>query len=96
MTRLRLLLADDHTLVRQGLRKILEERQDWQVIAEAAHGRDAVRIAVADRPDVAILDVAMSTMNGVEATRQILKRQPDVRVLILSMHAEEAYMSSRR
>lgn len=90
---LRILLADDHTLVRQGLRKMLEERPDWQVIAEAGDGREAVRLAEEHRPDVAIIDVAMPLLNGVETTRQIVKRAPHVRVLVLSMHADEAYVT---
>jgi two-component system, NarL family, response regulator NreC len=93
MARVRILLADDHTVVRQGLRKLLEERADWAVIAEAGDGREAVRLAEEHRPDVAIVDVAMPLLNGVEAIRQISKRVPGVRVLVLSMHADEAYVT---
>lgn len=93
MERLRILLADDHTIVRQGLRKVLEERSEWEVVAEAADGREAVRLAEQYRPDVAILDVAMPLLNGIEATRQIKRRLPDTRVLVLSMHADEAYVT---
>jgi two-component system response regulator NreC len=92
MTRLRILLGDDHTLLRQGLRKILQERPDWDVVAEAGDGREAVRQALAVQPDVAILDIGMPLMNGIEATRQIVRRRPDTHVLILSMHANEAYI----
>ena len=92
MGTLRILLADDHTVVRQGLRKVLEERSDWRVVAEAGDGREAVRQAEQHKPDVAILDVAMPLLNGIEATRQIVKRVPNVRVLVLSMHADEAYV----
>jgi two-component system response regulator NreC len=92
MARLRILLGDDHTLLRQGLRKILQERSDWDVIAEAGDGREAVRQALAVQPDVAILDIGMPLMNGIEATRQIVRRRPDTHVLILSMHANEAYI----
>jgi two-component system, NarL family, response regulator NreC len=90
---LRILLADDHTVVRQGLRKVLEERPDWQVVAEAGDGREAVRLAEQHKPDVAVLDVAMPLLNGVEATRQIVKRVPGTRVLVLSMHSDEAYVT---
>ena len=93
MGRVRILLADDHTLVRQGLRKLLEERPDWEVIAEAGDGREAVRLAEQHKPDVAILDVAMPLLNGIEATRQITRRVPGTRVLVLSMHADEAYVT---
>jgi len=93
MGRLRLLLADDHTIVRQGLRKILEERPDWEVVAEAGDGREAIRQAELLRPDVAILDVAMPLLNGIEATRQITRRVPTTRILVLSMHADEAYVA---
>ena len=81
MGRVRILLADDHTVVRQGLRKLLEERPDWEVIAEAGDGREAVRLAEQQKPDVAILDVAMPLLNGIEATRQITKRVPSTFVL---------------
>jgi two-component system response regulator NreC len=90
---LRILLADDHTLVRQGIRKMLEENPLWSVVAEAGNGREAVRLAEEHRPDVAILDVAMPLLNGVEATRQIVRRAPDVHILVLSMHADEAYVT---
>jgi DNA-binding NarL/FixJ family response regulator len=93
MGRVRILLADDHTLVRQGLRKLLEERPDWEVVAEAGDGREAVRLAEQHKPDVAILDVAMPLLNGIEATRQITRRVPGTRVLVLSMHADEAYVT---
>ena len=93
MGRIRILLADDHTLVRQGLRKLLEERPDWEVIAEAGDGREAVRLAEQLKPDVAILDVAMPLLNGIEATRQITKRVPGTHVLVRSMPADEAYVT---
>lgn len=93
MGRVRILLADDHTIVRQGLRKVLEERPEWEVVAEAGDGREAVRLAEQHRPDVAIVDVAMPLLNGIETTRQITKRVPNARVLVLSMHADEAYVT---
>jgi two-component system response regulator NreC len=91
MGKLRILVGDDHTLVRQGFRKILEDRPEWEVVAEASDGRDAVRQALAAQPDIAILDIGMPFLNGIEATRQITRRLP-TRVLILSMHAHEAYI----
>ena len=93
MAPLRILLADDHTVVRQGLRKVLEERPEWEVVAEAGDGRDAVRLAEEMKPDVAIVDVAMPLLNGIEATRQIVKRSPSTRVLVLTMHSDEAYVN---
>jgi DNA-binding NarL/FixJ family response regulator len=89
---LRILLGDDHTVLRQGLRRILEDRPGWQVIAEAGNGRDVVRDAIELKPDVAVLDIAMPLLNGIEATRQITRRAPAVRVLMLSMHSDEAYV----
>jgi DNA-binding NarL/FixJ family response regulator len=93
MGAVRILLGDDHTVVRQGLRKILEEQPAWQVIAQASDGREAVQQTLALLPDVAVLDIAMPLLNGIEATRQIVRRAPAVHVLILSMHAEEAYVT---
>lgn len=93
MPKLRITLADDHTVVRQGLRKVLEERADWEVVAEAGDGREAVRQASELEPDVAIVDITMPLLNGVEATRQIVKRSPSTRVLVLTMHADEAYVN---
>ncbi|MBI2189819.1 MAG: response regulator transcription factor [Acidobacteria bacterium] len=93
MPKLRILLADDHTVVRQGLRKVLEERSDWEVVAEAGDGREAVRQAEEIQPDVAILDITMPLLNGVEAARQIVKRSPSTRVLVLTMHSDEAYVN---
>jgi DNA-binding NarL/FixJ family response regulator len=92
MSKLTILLGDDHVLVRQGIRKILEERQTWTVVDEARDGREAVRKALELQPDVAILDIGMPLLNGIEATRQIVRRAPNIKVLILSMHTEEAYI----
>jgi len=92
-TALRILLADDHTVVRQGLRKVLEERPEWQVVAEAGDGHEAVRLAELHKPNVAVLDVAMPLLNGIEATRRIAKRVPHTRILVLSMYSDEAYVT---
>jgi len=93
VAKLRILLADDHTLVRQGLRRILEERPDWDVIGEVSDGRSAVQLALAEKPDLVIMDVGMAGLNGIEAARQITRREPSVHVLILSMHADESYIT---
>ncbi len=93
MAKLRILIGDDHTLMRQGLRKILEERPEWEIVAEAGDGRAAVRQTAALEPDVAVLDIGMPLLNGIEATAQITRRMPSVAVLILSMHADEAYVT---
>jgi two-component system, NarL family, response regulator NreC len=90
---MRILLGDDHTLVRQGLRKILEEQPDWEVVGEASDGREAVRETAALQPEVAVLDIGMPLLNGIEATRQIVRRFPAINILILSMHSEEAYIT---
>jgi DNA-binding NarL/FixJ family response regulator len=87
------LLGDDHTLVRQGLRKILEARSDWDVVAEVGDGRLAIQHCIALKPDVAILDVGMPLLNGIDATQQIVKRVPETKVLMLSMHSDEAYVT---
>lgn len=89
-----ILLGEDHTVVRQGLRKILEDHEDWKVVGEAADGRDSVRLALELRPKVAVLDISMPLLNGIDATRQINRRHPDVGVVILSMHAEEAFITT--
>lgn len=93
MSKLRLLLADDHALVRQGLRKILEERPEWQVIGEAGDGRETVKMVLEERPDVAVVDIGMPMLNGIDATRQIVRKWPDARVLMLSMHKDEPYVA---
>jgi DNA-binding NarL/FixJ family response regulator len=79
--------------VRHGLRKILEARPDLEVVAEAGDGRDAVKKILELEPNVAVLDISMPLLNGIEATRQIVKRAPTVNILILSMHADEAYIT---
>ena len=92
MARLRILLADDHTIVRQGLRKILEAQPEWTVVAEASDGRETVRLATELQPDVVVLDIGMPLLNGIEATRQIVRRVPALGVVILSMHSDETYI----
>jgi DNA-binding NarL/FixJ family response regulator len=89
----RILLGEDHTIVRQGLRKILEDQPDWHVVAEAADGREAVRQALVTDPDVVVLDIGMPLLSGIEATRQILHKRPNQGVLILSMHSDPAFIT---
>lgn len=93
MSAVRILVADDHTLFRQGLRRVLQEQPGWEVVAEASDGAEAVSRTVELEPHVAILDIAMPRLNGVDATRQIVRRLPDVRVLIVSMYSEEVFVS---
>ncbi len=85
----RILVADDHQVVRTGLRTLLESKTGWQVCAEAANGREAVEKAGQLKPDVAVLDIGMPLLNGVEATRQIRKLSPQTEILILTMHDSE-------
>ena len=90
MKKVRLLIADDHALVREGLRRVLEARRDWEVCAEAENGRDAVAKAHTFKPDVVIVDFAMPELNGLEATRQIRATLPHTEVLVLTMHESDA------
>jgi len=89
MTLLSILIADDHAVVRAGLRTLLESRTRWQVCAEAADGRDAVEKAAKHKPHIAILDIGMPLLNGVEVTRQIRKASPTTEILILTMHESD-------
>lgn len=89
MPPLSILIADDHAVVRAGLRTLLESRPGWEICAEAADGRDAVEKAAKHKPRVAILDIGMPLLNGVEATRQISKSSPATQILILTMHESD-------
>jgi DNA-binding NarL/FixJ family response regulator len=89
---MRLLIADDHGVVRGGLRLLLDRQPDMEVVGEAADGAEAVSEVVAQQPDLAILDVAMPRLTGLQATREIKRRAPGVDVLILSMHDDERYL----
>jgi DNA-binding NarL/FixJ family response regulator len=88
----RILLADDHALVRRGLRLILDAQPDLEVVAEANDGAEAVSLAVREEIDLAILDISMPRMTGLQAARELQRRRPDLRVLILSMHENEQYL----
>lgn len=89
---IRILIADDHTLMRQGLRHILDGHDEFEVVAEASSGIEAVEAAREFKPDVAVVDVAMKELNGIEATAQMLKHSPHTAILILSMYSDERYV----
>jgi DNA-binding NarL/FixJ family response regulator len=89
---IRVILADDHSVVRQGLRALLEEHDDLQVVAEAAGGLEAIALAEKHRPDILVIDVMMPGLNGLEAARQVTQRWPGTRVIVLSMYSAEAYV----
>jgi DNA-binding NarL/FixJ family response regulator len=90
--RITVLLAEDHAIVREGLLGVLKAEDDIEVVGEAVNGRQAVKLAKKFLPTVVILDIAMPLLNGLEATRQILKFVPDAKVLILSAHTDDAYV----
>ena len=92
MKPIRVLLADDHTLVRAGIRALLDKLPDVQVIAEATDGRDALNLVKTHRPHLVLMDIAMPRLNGLEATRRMVKEFPNISVLILSMHVSEEYV----
>jgi len=92
MNPIRILLADDHTVMRAGLRVLLERQPDMVVVGEAGDGREAVQLAESTKPDVVVMDIAMSALNGIEATRQIVAGPSRVSVVILSMHSDEGYV----
>jgi DNA-binding NarL/FixJ family response regulator len=89
MDSVRLLVADDHEVVRNGVRSLLEAQPGWQVMAEASNGREAVEQANRLKPDVAVLDIGMPSLNGLEAARQILRNDPHIKIVILTMHESE-------
>jgi two-component system response regulator NreC len=92
MEKIRVFLVDDHTVVRQGLRRILESDEEIEIIGEAGDGRTAIDLIQKLRPHVVVMDVAMPELNGIEATRQIMKRVDGVKVLVLSMHGDDVYV----
>jgi DNA-binding NarL/FixJ family response regulator len=89
---IRILLADDHTIVRQGMARLLEEQPDLKIVGEATNGQVAIEQAFALKPDIIIMDIAMPRMNGIEATKKIRKQLPKTRILILSMYSHEHYI----
>jgi len=94
MKQITVLLAEDHTVVREGFRRMLELERDFQVVGEAQDGREAVAMVEKLRPCIVLMDIAMPRLNGLEATRQILKAAPEARILILSAHNEDPYVQS--
>jgi DNA-binding NarL/FixJ family response regulator len=92
MKRITVLLAEDHTVVREGLHKMLELEDDFEVVADAQNGRQAVALAKKFHPDVVLMDIAMPLLNGLEATHQIIKAAPGAKVLMLSAHSDDAYV----
>ncbi len=92
MSTLRIVLADDHTIVRHGLRVLLERQSDFAVVGEASNGREAIEIAQQQSPEIVLMDVAMPIMNGIEAAARITSALPKTAVVILSMHADESYI----
>jgi DNA-binding NarL/FixJ family response regulator len=94
--RITVLLAEDHTIVREGFRKLLEMEGDLEVVGEAQDGRQAVALVKEIRPAVVIIDISMPLLNGLEATRQILKAVPSTRILIVSAHNDDAYVKNAR
>ncbi|MCJ7619087.1 MAG: response regulator transcription factor [Anaerolineae bacterium] len=92
MRKTMVLLAEDHTIVRKGLRSLLETQAGIEVIGEAGDGREAIRQVEQQRPDIVLMDITMPGLNGLEATRQIKKRFPEVKVLILTVHSDEEYV----
>jgi DNA-binding NarL/FixJ family response regulator len=88
----RILLADDHGIVRKGLRLILTQEPDLEVVADTGQASEAVKLALSLKPDLVIIDIAMPELNGVEVTRRIIEGNPDCRILILSMHKDNVYV----
>jgi len=89
---IRIILADDHSVIRRGLRLLLEQQEDFEVIGEASDGREAVALAEALKPDIAVMDITMQNLNGIEAARQITAKQLGTAIIMLSMHADEAFV----
>jgi DNA-binding NarL/FixJ family response regulator len=92
MKKLRILLADDHTVMRTGLRTLLERQPNLEVVGETENGRQAVELSASLKPDVLVMDVGMPILNGIEATKQIVNQRSTTAVVILSMHSDEAYV----
>src|SRR5271165_130577 len=92
MRKIRIVLADDHKLMRSGLRVLLEQQQDFTVIGEASDGREAVALVNSQKPDVLVMDIGMPNLNGIEAAGQITEDHPEISIVMLSMHSDESYV----
>ena len=92
MRKIRIVLADDHKLMRSGLRVLLEQQPDFAVVGEASDGRDAVALVASHRPDVLVMDIGMPSLNGIEAAAQITQSHPEAAIVMLSMHSDESYV----
>jgi len=93
MNKLRILVADDHGVVRKGICLQLQQHEQFQVVGEAGDGREAVQLAETLKPDIIVMDIAMPNLNGIDATEQIVKNRPQVGVILLSMHSDDSYLS---
>jgi two-component system, NarL family, response regulator NreC len=92
MKKLRILLADDHVVMRTGLRALLERQPNLEVVGESENGRETIELAASLKPDVVVMDVGMPLLNGIEATKTIVTEHPNIAVVILSMHSDESYV----
>jgi two-component system response regulator NreC len=92
MRKIRIVLADDHKLMRSGLRVLLEQQPDLTVVGEASDGREAVALVASQRPDVLVMDIGMPSLNGIEAAAQITQSNPEAAIVMLSMHSDESYV----
>lgn len=92
MSSIRIVLADDHTILRNGLRAVLERQPDFEVVGEASNGREAIEVVEREKPEVVLLDIAMPILNGIEAAKRISAEHPSTAVMILSMHSDEGYI----
>jgi DNA-binding NarL/FixJ family response regulator len=94
LTAIRILLVDDHVIVREGLRRLIESEQDLQIVGEARDGCEAIELAEKTRPEVVVMDISMERLNGLEATRRILRLHPEIKIVVLSIHSEASYISA--
>jgi len=92
MNKIKILIADDHKILRQGIRSLLASEEDFEVVAESSDGQETVKETLKHKPDVVLMDIAMPNLNGFEATRQIRKKFPEVKVLVLSMYRDDEYV----